>query len=302
MDTGSKSLPYGIYFGASEIHHEIPGFSVSLLAPTLRAEDVPLHTHENASFVFVVAGLYRSSADGTPPVCPVSTLIFNPAGTAHCDSFALANGRFLAVSISDQSLRIAADGTALPTAATAFAFGDAVATALRLVQQCLSPGVENAEAMEALCWELLSRTAKTALWPEKNLPSWTQRARELLHDQCAEPLQMTDVARQLGVHPVYFARAFRQVFCCTPGEYRTRCRLHKAMDLMRNGRLSLSDIALVAGFFDQSHFTKAFREHFGSSPYAYRRRLHGRLQSSEVQFIQETTSQLEHDDVRRPTS
>ncbi len=302
MQIGLKTLPYGLYFGTSKIHQELPGFSVSLLEPTLRAEDVPLHTHENASFVLVIAGSYLSNADGAPPVCRASTLIFNPAGTAHRDSFALAKGRFLAVSISDQSLRIAADGAALPSAATVFASGEAVTIGLRLVQQCLSPGDESAEAMEAFCWELLSRTGKTALWPEKHLPSWVQNARELLHDQCAEPLQMTDMARQLGVHPVYFARAFRQVFRCTPGEYRTRCRLHKAMGLMRRGRLSLLDIALVAGFFDQSHFTKAFRKHFGVSPYAYRKRVHGSLQASEVQFIQETTAQLEDDDVRRPTS
>src|SRR5579862_4280580 len=118
MQTCLKTLPYGIYFGASEIHQELPGFSVSLLEPTLRAEDVPLHTHENASFVFVVAGSYLSNADGAPRVCMAPTVIFNPAGTTHRDSFALANGRFLAVSISNQSLRIAADGTALPSAAT----------------------------------------------------------------------------------------------------------------------------------------------------------------------------------------
>jgi AraC family transcriptional regulator len=287
MQTGLKSLPYGIYFGTSKIHQELPGFSVSLLEPTLRAEDVPLHTHENASFVFVLEGSYLSNADGAPSVCTTSTLIFNPAGTAHRDSFALANGRFLAVSISDQSLRVVVDGAALPSAATAFASGEAVTTGVCLAKQSVHPGIDNSATMEGLCWELLSNTAGAKLWPGKNLPSWIRNARDLLHDQCTGSLSMTDMAQQLGVHPVYFARAFRQVFRCTPGEYRMRCRLRKAMALLRNVRLPLSDIALNAGFFDQSHFARAFREHFGISPHAYRKRLNGNGQTTEVQFVQE---------------
>jgi hypothetical protein len=56
MAANSRALSCGMFFGKSEVHRELPGFSVSLLAPTLRAEDVPLHTHENASFVLVLAG------------------------------------------------------------------------------------------------------------------------------------------------------------------------------------------------------------------------------------------------------
>ncbi len=296
MQTGAKSLPYGIYFGASEVRQEVPGFSVSLLTPTLRAEDVPLHTHDNASFGVVLSGSYVSSADGAGPVCSGPTLIFNPAGTTHRDSFMLANGHFLAVSISDDSLRVAMDWAALPSAATAFASGDGVTAALRFVQLCTAPGIASYSTMEAMCWELLSTVSGVNLWPDEDrpsTPSWIGRARELLHDRCSDSLQMTEMAQQLGVHPVYFARAFRQVFRCTPGEYRMRCRLRDAMALMRNAGTPLSDIALNAGFFDQSHFSTSFRKHFGMPPQAYRRQLHGDVLGYEVQFVQEQTEQSE---------
>jgi AraC family transcriptional regulator len=271
MRIGAKYLSYGVYFGASEIRRDLPRFSVSLLKPTLRAEDIPLHTHDNASFVFVVAGMYLSSASGTPPVCPPSTIIFNPAGTTHRDSFALASGRFLAISISDEALHIAAQGDALPSVATTVVSEHAAATALRLVRQCIAFEVDASAVMEELCWELLSSVSKARSWPEKYLPPWIRRAEELLQDHCADPVPITDMAQQLGVHPVYFARAFRKVFRCTPGEYRMRCRLNKGMALLRNVNLPLSDIALKAGFFDQSHFTRAFRDHFGIPPHAYRK-------------------------------
>ena len=155
MNADARALPYGIFFGASEVHRELPGFSVSLRTPSLRAEDVPLHTHDNASFVLVLAGYYLSGADGAPPLCPAPTLIFNPAGTTHRDSFKLASGRFLAISISDQSRRVAADGKALPSAAMVMPSKTAVAVALSLAQQSVSPELEALPAMEGLCWEQL---------------------------------------------------------------------------------------------------------------------------------------------------
>jgi AraC family transcriptional regulator len=275
-----------MFYGTSEVHCELPGFSVSLLSPRLRAEDVPLHTHPNASYVLVLQGRYLSSADGEGPFFPASTLFFNPAGTTHRDSFELASGRFLAVSLSQESLRTAADGTRLPAAATAFAGGRANETALRLARQSLLPGPESAQIMEALCWELLSDTAGEALWSPAP-PSWLHRARELLQDRCGQPVRMTRMAQQLGVHPVHLARAFRATFRCTPGEYLARCRISRALKLLRRSDLALAQIALAAGFCDQSHLSRSFRRHLGISPRAYRRRLGLTEPRRDVQLVQE---------------
>ncbi len=290
MRTATETLPYGMYFGASQSRKELPGFSVSVLSPTLRAEDVPVHQHDSASFVFVLSGAYLSNADGAPPVSFSPILIFNPAGTVHRDTFILPEGRFLAVSISDHSSRIASDWAALPKAATAFSSGASFNSGRQLARQCAAPGPASAAILEAMCWELLSTLSGVSLWPDHQdgpPPSWTERARELLHDRCSDSLPITELAEQLGVHPVYFARAFRRVFRCTPGEYRTRCRLRDALALMQSTSIPLSQIALTSGFFDQSHFSTSFRKHFGMAPQTYRVQRLGHVKTTEVQFVQE---------------
>lgn len=276
METDSLTLSYGMFLGASEVRREIPGFSVSLLSPTLRAEDVPLHCHQNASFVLVLTGTYLSSADGACRISLPSTLFFNPAGTTHRDAFQLAQGQFLAVSLSEQSCRIATEGAKLPIAATAFRTGEAIETAFRLVRQCSQSESDSLGILEGLCWELLSNVAGRKLWSEKTFPSWLRQAKELLRDQCSQPLLIGGLAHQLGVHPVYLARTFRKAFGCTPGEYLGRCRLREAMALLRDSSLPLAEIALATGFFDQSHFSRTFRQHFGVAPHAYRKRLTSR--------------------------
>lgn len=273
MRANSSALSYGMFFGKNEVHREVPGFSVSVLEPTLRAEEVPLHSHDHASFVLVLQGSYISSADGAGAESAPSTLIFNPVGTTHRDSFKVARGRFLAVSLSDESLRIATKGILLPSSATAFTTGHAVNTAFNLAGQCLLEGSDWLGIMEGLCWELLSNMVGERLWADTGLPPWLRLAKELLQDQCDRPLLIAELAKQLGTHPVYLARTFRRAFRCTPGEYLMRCRLQKVMTLLRDTKLPLSQIALSAGFFDQSHLTHQFRKHFGVAPSAYRKDL-----------------------------
>jgi AraC family transcriptional regulator len=44
-------------------------------------------------------------------------------------------------------------------------------------------------------------------------------------------------------------------------------------DMLRDGRLSLRDVALACGFADQSHLTQVFTRFVGASPGAWRRAL-----------------------------
>jgi AraC family transcriptional regulator len=80
----------------------------------------------------------------------------------------------------------------------------------------------------------------------------------------------------VGVHPVTLARAFRRAFGCTIGEYLRRLRIERAAEQLATGTQPLAEIALAAGFADQSHFSNVFRRRVGMSPSAYRREVRGR--------------------------
>ena len=81
----------------------------------------------------------------------------------------------------------------------------------------------------------------------------------------------------VGVHPVTLARAFRRTFGCTIGEYLRRLRIERAAEQLATGTQPLAEIALAAGFADQSHFSNVFRRRVGMSPSAYRREVRGRV-------------------------
>ncbi len=96
------------------------------------------------------------------------------------------------------------------------------------------------------------------------------RARDLLHDEPG-PQSLSDLARRIGLHPVYVARSFRARFRCTVGEYVRCLRVERGRRLLHHTRLALCEVAAQAGYSDQSHMTREFRRAFDQSPGAYRR-------------------------------
>jgi AraC family transcriptional regulator len=79
------------------------------------------------------------------------------------------------------------------------------------------------------------------------------------------------IARITDVHPAHLVRVFRKKFGCTIGEYVRRLRVEFACRQIRATDAPLSEIAAHAGFFDQSHLNKIFKNLFKLTPYEYRK-------------------------------
>ncbi|MDI4239073.1 AraC family transcriptional regulator [Bradyrhizobium sp. Arg237L] len=78
------------------------------------------------------------------------------------------------------------------------------------------------------------------------------------------------LAKLANLSVCYFVRAFKQSVGLTPHNYLIGRRVERTMELLSRTDLSLSEIALAAGFADQSHFARRFRQYVGMSPRDYR--------------------------------
>jgi AraC family transcriptional regulator len=101
-------------------------------------------------------------------------------------------------------------------------------------------------------------------------PRWFANARELL-DVCFDAApSIHELAAEAGIHPVYFAAAFRRYAGCSVGDYVRRRRIEYARRRLADRDVPLSDLALEAGFADQSHLTRTFKRFTGMTPAQYR--------------------------------
>lgn len=95
-----------------------------------------------------------------------------------------------------------------------------------------------------------------------------RRVREYLHDSFAENVSIKKLAAIAALSPFHLSRVFEKEVGVPPHVYQLDIRLTKAARLISLGK-PIVDVAIETGFFDQSHFHKAFQRKFGVTPKRY---------------------------------
>lgn len=139
----------------------------------------------------------------------------------------------------------ASDGTP-----TGLAFVDTVmiALGLQLVSQAGIVGRERARSRGGLA------------------PAVRRRVLELMDERADTRLTIGALAREAGLSPAHFARAFKESVGRAPHQHLVALRLARARRLLEAPDAALSDVAFRTGFADQAHFTRFFKRQFGVTP------------------------------------
>lgn len=104
------------------------------------------------------------------------------------------------------------------------------------------------------------------------LASWQQRkATELIREHVVEGIALEQLARACRLSCSSFVRGFKKSLGIAPHQWLLQRRIDLSIVLMRDLAIPLAEIALSAGFADQSHFTRVFSQKFGVGPGKWRR-------------------------------
>lgn len=96
-----------------------------------------------------------------------------------------------------------------------------------------------------------------------------QRVVDYIHEHLDQDLTLATLAAIARMSPSYFSRLFKQSTGLSPHQYVIRCRIDRAKQLLRQGKLRIAEIAYRLGFTHQSHFSHHFKRLVGSSPKAF---------------------------------
>jgi signal transduction histidine kinase/DNA-binding LacI/PurR family transcriptional regulator/AraC-like DNA-binding protein len=122
--------------------------------------------------------------------------------------------------------------------------------------------------------EVLSQV-ETALNHSKRLGSQVSRtvrqAMAYIHEHYDEPITRSDLARYVAITERYLTYCFRQEMGIPPTTYLNRYRVKCAKNLLEQGKMSITEVALAVGFSDASYFNRVFRQEVGVTPGAYQR-------------------------------
>jgi AraC family transcriptional regulator len=92
-----------------------------------------------------------------------------------------------------------------------------------------------------------------------------ERLRDYVVAHLDEPIEVATLTKMAGRSPFHFSRVFARSVGMTPHRYVVHLRLQRAIELVREGRSGLAEIAARTGFADQSHLSRWVRRAKGVS-------------------------------------
>ena len=129
------------------------------------------------------------------------------------------------------------------------------------------------QPFENLLLDVFKKFIKNKQGSGKRMPGWAKELKEMIQDHIDTSLSLKELSKNLDINPSYLSREFSKHFNnLSFGDYIRKQRIERAIELMATPTYSLTDIAYLTGFSDQSHFTRIFKKHTGASPSGYRKK------------------------------
>lgn len=92
-----------------------------------------------------------------------------------------------------------------------------------------------------------------------------------IHVNYKTNIHLKELASICNVSPNYFHKMFKLTFRTTPTNYIILLRMNSALQLLRDNRVTIKEIAFELGFTDNAHFCKTFKKYYGITPGEYQK-------------------------------
>ncbi len=235
------------------------------------------HTHDRSIFSVMLEGSFETRISGKRLDCVSGTTWTEPRAERHANYGGTRGARVIVTQPSPHRPEMLAPFADLLGSVSLRRDPVIALDARRISAELIAPDTLSPLVLDSLVMLMLGRAARSG--GSKRVapgpPQWLLCARDLIHDEFRFGLSLRQVASEAGVPPWHLAREFRRHFHASVGEYARALRVNWALEQLATSTMPLSEVALSAGFADQSHLTRACRAATGVPAAAYRREARG---------------------------
>ena len=127
----------------------------------------------------------------------------------------------------------------------------------------------SAHLMQLLCY--LSRCYSKAQFSEHRSLIRLGQVLSFMEQHFGDSISVTELSKIAGMSESTLMRTFRKVTGRTPIDHLLRLRVNKAMEMLKDEEVRITDAAFACGFSDGNYFSRQFRKITGQSPRDYRK-------------------------------
>ncbi|MFV0423052.1 helix-turn-helix domain-containing protein [Oleidesulfovibrio sp.] len=121
----------------------------------------------------------------------------------------------------------------------------------------------------ALVALIVNHTRHAEVVPEHNMPEAVHTVQRYLKANLSENVSLTALSELAAVSRFHLLRIFQAQTGLPPHAYHNQLRVNSAKQRLK-AAIPLSQVAAEAGFSDQSHFSRVFKQFTGATPAQYR--------------------------------
>jgi AraC family transcriptional regulator len=261
-----QKLDQGEYFGQVAQVNKSNGLLASITTYHPAQFDGSRHYHSNAHFGFTIGGHSIEKKKETYHVVP-GKITFYHAGEPHQAmriikpslrvNLEIEQDFFSRFGITEAMVCLAADKNP-----------DSKFLMIKIYRELLINDALTDTTNQMLFLQLVHHSE--ALENQAGIPGWVKVIRHFIGEHLDETITLCDLSQAGGVHPITISKHFPRYFHCTMGEYIRKLKIEKSLALIKSSGLSLTGLAYECGFFDQSHFTRTFKDLVGFLPTRYK--------------------------------
>ncbi|WP_299212234.1 response regulator transcription factor [uncultured Dokdonia sp.] len=158
-------------------------------------------------------------------------------------------------------------------------FNDTISKFLEEFTECDLDGFMKQVYQEGKSYEIFTHILKQYLDDQKNLDKRVimrkstvesiEKARAIIKDQIAIPINVSSLAKKVGVNQNTLQNGFRNLYDVSVNEYIRNHRIDTAKQLLTDTDLNITEVTYKVGINSRSYFSKLFKNKFGVSPNEY---------------------------------
>jgi AraC family transcriptional regulator len=229
------------------------------------------HSHEWPYVSLLLSGTYREAVGQKTIVFAPFTAVFHDRDLVHADEIGEGGARFFLLEFGPAWRETLEAAGNIPDHVHEL-HGEGASWPLLRLYHLFAADELSDEVVEDALFEICGHLPNAQAVADSE-PEWLGDVDAWLEQHFREPYRLERVAREVHVNASHLARTFVRFRRRTMGEFVNRLRVQEACRELAGLDHTLEEIAISAGFTDQSHMTRVIRQVSGSTPAALRRSL-----------------------------
>lgn len=258
-----QSLEDGDHFG--NLDSELKVNKVKFSEYTIgEKQHMPPHFHRSGYFSFLMEGRISETINNHSYLRTPGMVVYHPPNIPHINTLNTQKASLFHIEWTEANMNFLNKPENFRE--IQIIFDENIIKQVRSIYNDTKENKKHLQIIDKVCDLFLNCEKSNCRNQFVKRPDWLDELLIFINENYTKTLTLSHLSDIVQKHPVHISRTFSRYLFCSVSSYIAKLRIEAALSRMKNGRVSMVQLAYDLGFSDQSHFSRKFREYVDISP------------------------------------